>query len=700
MTLVPGTPEHVRQDPQLIGGRWEVIRPLADGGMGRIYTARHVQTRREAAVKVIERSDPEAQARFRIEAGVASELGHPGVVDVFDADVDPTTGHCFIAMELLRGRTLRSVMDDSHTAPREIFDLLVEALDPLVVAHSKGYVHRDLKPENIFVVDTSATTRVKLLDFGIAGHEERRGLTQTGTAMGTPHYMSPEQAMNARDATPAADIWAMGVLMYEALSGRTPFTGETAHAVVVHACTADPPELSSLVGDVEPELAALVMRCLDKDPDRRPRDASALLSELSHLVRADSLPAQRGKGEITRFTVHHDSGVQQRLPSDVSSLIPQTGIATHGPLVASILGAALMLLSLLLYASSAVSLGQLAFFGLLGTLISGVGMFTLRSGEASGRTPQKPVSAHPAAASEHPVEEPQIQHPTRGTNEPLVQLDLYVDLSCALSRRISQRVMDILHDYRDCLRVTMYPLPPSDKNIAWLTAEATREAYEREGSEAFWIFHDRLLLQRRKITMEVLDELAMSLGLNTLSFRHAMRARVHRGTVMSIREQARNQGATSSPAVVINGQLVESDLSHQSLLWAVQDAIKLADQKAKAKIDIQQTAVALPSGIPNVMQLRQILVCFRGARRAPRNVRRSREQALERAEKLRARACLPGADFADLAMRFSDADLDLGTLELHGLPEPTLDAVMGLAVGGISRLIETDDGFRFLQRVK
>src|SRR5207253_2332887 len=141
----------------------------------------------------------EALARFRLEAGVCAQIGHPGIVDVFDADLDEPTNSCFIAMELLEGCTLRAVMDDSSSTPEQVIELLVASLEPLAAAHAKGFVHRDLKPENLFVLaEPKNGTRVKLLDFGIVAQKTDDRLTRIGTAMGTPHYMSPEQATSAR----------------------------------------------------------------------------------------------------------------------------------------------------------------------------------------------------------------------------------------------------------------------------------------------------------------------------------------------------------------------------------------------------------------------------------------------------------------------------------------------------------------------
>jgi serine/threonine-protein kinase len=271
---------------EVVGGRYEVIREIARGGMGVVYEARHRMTKKSVALKVLFPhigKDPSARQRFLTEVSAPAQIGHPGIVEVYDADYDTSDGSLFVAMELLTGDTFRDWLGRGGHTRAAVLDVFEEMLEALAAAHRNGIVHRDLKPENVILAQQrDGSLRVKLLDFGIARDLDKssENVTQTGIAMGTPHYMAPEQAMSARGVTAAADVWAMGAMLYEALSGRTPFVGETASAIVVHACTAPHPPLAEVAPSTPPALAALVDRCLSKNAIERPQDAGGLLDAL------------------------------------------------------------------------------------------------------------------------------------------------------------------------------------------------------------------------------------------------------------------------------------------------------------------------------------------------------------------------------------------------------------------------------------
>ena len=272
-------------EQKLVGGRYEIVRKIAEGGMGEVFEARHHMTKKTIALKVLFPhigKNESSRQRFLREVSAPAQIGHDGIVDVLDSGVD-TDGSLFVAMEMLQGDTVREWLDRGGHDRDAILDLFDRVFDPLAAAHSRGIVHRDLKPENVFLHETGkGTAVVKILDFGIARDLDtsQDNVTKTGIAMGTPHYMAPEQAMSAKGVTAAADIWALGAMMFEALTGRTPFDGETPSAIVVHACTQPHPPVRQLVPDLDPRIADLVDRCLAKEPSQRPPDAGALQREL------------------------------------------------------------------------------------------------------------------------------------------------------------------------------------------------------------------------------------------------------------------------------------------------------------------------------------------------------------------------------------------------------------------------------------
>ncbi len=266
----------------MIAGRYELVRVVAYGGMSAVYEARHTVSKRRVALKVMEadpRETSSTRSRFLREASAPAEIGHPGIVEVYDGGTD-IDGALFLAMEYLEGDSLRDRLASGTISQRRGVEMVLRVLDPLVAAHEKGFVHRDLKPENVMILkgpDGARTAdKLKLLDFGIARRIGAEGPTRTNTGMGTPCYMSPEQATSARDVGAASDVWAVGVMLYEVLAGELPFFGETAHAVILEACTRPHRPLLSLVPTAPPALAAVVERCLHKNPNERYPDARAL----------------------------------------------------------------------------------------------------------------------------------------------------------------------------------------------------------------------------------------------------------------------------------------------------------------------------------------------------------------------------------------------------------------------------------------
>lgn len=267
----------------VVGERYIVERLLAEGGMGAVFVARHKHTEAVVALKVLRdetSADELTRVRFVREAKVAAALGHPGIVKVFDAGQDPSVGP-YLAMELLEGEPLDSYIQRANPSLQERLAIVREMLEPLAAAHEAGIVHRDVKPENVFLAsDGEGGVRVKLLDFGIARVQHATTQTSDGSALGTIYYMAPEQMMDARRASPAADVWAVGVLLFELVADVLPFDGKTIHEVAVRVCTAPIPSLAEAAPAVDPALVDIVHACLDRAVEKRPQNARELATML------------------------------------------------------------------------------------------------------------------------------------------------------------------------------------------------------------------------------------------------------------------------------------------------------------------------------------------------------------------------------------------------------------------------------------
>jgi eukaryotic-like serine/threonine-protein kinase len=259
----------------VVDGRYRVLRRLGSGGMADVWLAEDMHLQRQVALKVLHRrfaQDREFVERFRREAESAAGLQHPNIVSVFDRG--EFEGTYYIAMQYVEGPTLKRLIDSGLT-PEQAVALIRQVLEAARFAHRHGIVHRDLKPQNV-IVDGEGEALVT--DFGIAraGVSE---ITQTGSVMGTPHYLSPEQAQGF-DVTAVSDLYSIGVLLYEALTGRVPFEADSAVAVAMKQVSQAPQRPSSINHRVSPALDAVVMRALEKEPGERFQSADAFIAAL------------------------------------------------------------------------------------------------------------------------------------------------------------------------------------------------------------------------------------------------------------------------------------------------------------------------------------------------------------------------------------------------------------------------------------
>ena len=283
----------MQQDP-LIGttlGKYKILATLGQGGMARVYRARQENLDREVAVKVLPpwyAADRSFVDRFEQEAKLVARLSHPNIVTVHDASQE--NGHLYIVMQLVDGGTLKNLLDtlhDSRATNGTFMDLLEanrifqQLASALAYAHEHGIVHRDIKPVNV-LMDRSG--RPVLSDFGIAkALVENKGLTRPGAGVGTPEYMSPEQCMGGQ-VDGRADIYALGVMLYEALTGRTPFVGDNYHAIAHSHIYEAPPDPGVLNPSIPLPVRDVIMTALQKRPEMRYQLASQLANALELAV--------------------------------------------------------------------------------------------------------------------------------------------------------------------------------------------------------------------------------------------------------------------------------------------------------------------------------------------------------------------------------------------------------------------------------
>ena len=356
-------PAPAQEDPrigQVLQERYKIIKKLGEGGMGAVYEGEHVLIKRRVAIKCLHAqfaSSGDIVARFHREAVAATSIGNEHIIEVTDMGRFPD-GAVFMVLEYLNGHDLsKEIEENGPMTIGRVVHICTQVCEALGAAHEKGIVHRDLKPENVFLIRRGEDADfVKVLDFGISKFKDAEGggghsMTRTGMAMGTPYYMAPEQAHGHKDLDHRVDVYALGIMMFRALTGLLPFDDESYPMLMVKICTQPPPSVRHWRPDAPPELEAIINKLLAKDKNERFPDCASVKAALAPFRSATAAPvviasAATMVGQPANIITAMQTAAGMPAPVPMGTVVPTTTQMGFEPRSSSRMGLVLGLLAI------------------------------------------------------------------------------------------------------------------------------------------------------------------------------------------------------------------------------------------------------------------------------------------------------------------------------------------------------------------
>lgn len=405
-SLAIGTNQTVERIGLTVDGKYLIVAKLGAGGMGAVYRAQRLMIGDEVAIKILHPglvSDSQATERFRREAQAAARLQHANAVSIYDFGVTQD-GTVYLVMELLEGDNLRQLIRKlGPFQPSTAVDLIKQVCSVLEEAHDHHIIHRDIKPDNIMVSTPNGGLRVKVLDFGIAKLRDvaTTNLTQAGSVVGTPHYMSPEQCLG-QELDTRSDIYSLGIVLYEMLAGVVPFNSRTSTAIVVQHVNQPPPSLRAINLGISEDLERVVFHALQKRPELRPKTAIEFGRELDEAV---SLKKEQGPVPAQPYDASGSSQLSQSSGFTPTVVLPKPAAGVSSRPVSN--------------SASQPDRSQTALIavGVLAVLLVGIVLYLLiRSDDSSQNASAfQPGSAAPSQTTVRATQQPAVAVPTANT---------------------------------------------------------------------------------------------------------------------------------------------------------------------------------------------------------------------------------------------------------------------------------------------